>query len=91
MGQRNIERAVARKLYDCFSLKWRREARVMGSYGKRGMRKPTFHQWYEAHMRDETMMKESTPADVREHFGIDPWGDSGHEGTEHPPTDSSSE
>ena len=70
---RAIDRSVARKLYDGFSKKWRSELRFAGRYGKPGTRKPTFNQWFAMHQKDLTMMSESTPADVREYLGADPW------------------
>lgn len=75
MGNRTIERSVARKLYGEFSRKWRRERRLAGKAGRPGFRKPTFHQWYEMHLRDRDMMRQSTPVDVQEYLGRDPWAE----------------
>lgn len=83
MGNRTIERSTAKALYHEFSLKWKRELRLSGKYGKPGFRKPTFSQWHKMHMKDHEMMKESTPSDVQEFLGLDPW-DPASEGTEHP-------
>lgn len=69
---RTIERHVARKLYDNFSRTWRREKRMADAYGKPG-RKPTFNEWYHMHSRDNALMAESTPSDVQEYLGLDPW------------------
>jgi len=73
MGNRTIERAMARTLYSNFSRSWNREKRLMGKYGKPGFRKPTFAQWFAMHQRDQQMMAESTPKDVQEYLGLDPW------------------
>jgi hypothetical protein len=70
---RTIERAVARREYEKFSKKWREEKRFAGVYGQVGYRKPSFNEWYHMHQRNLEMMKESTPADVQEHLGLDPW------------------
>lgn len=69
---RTIERRNARRLYDSFSRAWRREKRMAGLYGKPG-RKPPFNQWYHMHERDASLMRQSTPSDVREYLGLDPW------------------
>lgn len=69
---RTIERSVARKLYDGFSRTWRREKRMAGAFGKPG-RKPTFNEWYHMHSRNTAMMAESSPSDVQEYLGLDPW------------------
>lgn len=45
---------------------------MAGLYGTPG-RKPGFNQWYHMHERDATMMRQSTPSDVREYLGLDPW------------------
>ena len=73
MGNRTISRSMARKLYTEFSRKWRREKNLAGLHGKPGYRKPTFNQWYAIHQRDADMMRESSPADVQEYLGVDPW------------------
>jgi len=75
MGNRTIERSVARHLYTEFSQKWRREKRLAGQYGKPGVRKPTFSQWASMHERDLGMMAESSPVDVQEYLGQDPWAE----------------
>lgn len=75
MGNRTIERKAARRLYDEFSRKWRSERRLAGKVGQPGFRKPTFRQWHEIHLRDHAMMQASTPADVQEYLGQDPWQD----------------
>lgn len=69
---RMIERKNARRLYDRFSRTWRREKRMAGVYGKPG-RKPTFNEWYYMHEGNSSMMAQSTPADVQEYLGLDPW------------------
>lgn len=73
MGNRTIERAIARKLYGDFSRSWNREKRLAGQYGKPGYRKPTFSQWYAMHEANRELMAESTPQDVQEYLGVDPW------------------
>lgn len=73
MGNRTISRSMARKLYTEFSRRWRREKNLAGLHGKPGYRKPTFSQWYAIHQRDTEMMRESTPTDVQEYLGVDPW------------------
>lgn len=77
MGNRVIERRIARGLYDEFSRKWRAERRLTptSSEAKKLGRKPTFGQWNRMHLRDLEMMRESTPADVQEYLGVDPWAD----------------
>lgn len=75
MGNRTIDRATARRLYDDFSRRWRSEKRAAGKYGQPGFRKPTFSQWYAIHDRDRSMMEESTPQDVQEYLGLDPWSE----------------
>lgn len=79
MGNRNISRSIARKLYAEFSKKWRYEKNLAGKHGQPGFRKPTFNQWYAMYQRDQQMMRESTPQDVQEYLGLDPW-------VEQPPT-----
>jgi len=69
---RTIARAVARRQYDRFSRDWRREKRMAGHWGRPG-RKPTFSEWYHLHQGDSGMMDQSTPADIREYLGMDPW------------------
>lgn len=69
---RNIDRSVARRHYERFSRDWRREKRMAGAWGKPG-KKPVFSEWYHMHQRDSGMMSKSTPADVQEHLGLDPW------------------
>lgn len=71
---RTIARSMARKQYDRFSRDWRREKRMAGAWGRPG-RKPTFSQWYALHQGDPAMMRESSPSDVQEHLGLDPWVD----------------
>lgn len=73
MGNRTIERSVARALYGDFSKKWRRDKRNAGMHGKPGFKKPSFGQWYAIHQKNEQMMRESTPQDVQEYLGLDPW------------------
>lgn len=75
-GIRSMERTIARKLYDDFSKRWRREVRLTARAGQPGSRKPTFNQWYEIHQANIGMMKESTPEDVREYVQAnDPWAE----------------
>lgn len=83
MSDRTIERAMARKLYADFSRAWRREKRLAGMYGKQGYRKPTFSQWFAMHQRDQEMMAASTPQDVQEYLGLDPWAEQPPEPTVH--------
>jgi hypothetical protein len=74
MSARSIERSVARKLYTNFTKQWRDEMRTKGVYGqKASFKRPTFSQWFAMHQRDADMMKESTPSDVQEYLGLDPW------------------
>lgn len=76
MGNRTIERAIARRLYGEFSKAWRSEKRLAGKYGERGYRKPTFSQWYGMHQHDQEMMRQSSPQDVQEYLGLqDPWAE----------------
>ena len=75
MSNRQIERAIARTLYNGFSRAWRREKRLAGKYGEPGFKKPTFNQWNAMHERNSKMMAESTPADVQEFLGLDPWSE----------------
>lgn len=70
---RTIERSVARREYEKFAKRWREEKRFAGVYGKTGYRKPSFNEWYHIHQKDLEMMKQSTPADVQEYLGLDPW------------------
>lgn len=70
---RAIERHIARGLYEEFCRKWRRDKRLAGKAGQPGYRKPTFQQWNAIHLRDQEMMRESTPVDVQEYLGHDPW------------------
>ena len=72
---RTIQRRMARALYDEFSRKWQRERRAAGKAGKPGFRKPTFNQWHTMHLRDMEMMRASTPVDVQEFLGRDPWAE----------------
>ena len=71
-ASRMIQRNNARQLYGQFSVKWRRERRLAGDSVK-GYRKPSFSQWVSMHMGDRDMMAESTPVDVQEYMGHDPW------------------
>lgn len=73
MGNRTIERSIAKNLYADFCAKWRREKRLAGKYGKPGIRRPNFNQWLQIHGRDQLMMSQSTPVDVQEYLGHDPW------------------
>lgn len=73
MSNRTLNRSAAKALYAKFSHAWRDEKRLSGQYGKPGARKPTFNQWYKMHQRDIGMMAESTPTDVQEYLGLDPW------------------
>ncbi len=73
MGNRIFARSVAKALYTEFSRRWRRERRFNGKAGKPGFRKPSFRQWSKMHSSDIGMMAESTPSDVQEHMGLDPW------------------
>lgn len=75
MGSRTIERGMARALYDDFSRRWRREKRLAGKDGFPGYGKPTFGQWHRMHLRNLEMMRESTPVDVQEYLGMDPWAE----------------
>lgn len=75
MGSRTIERGMARALYDDFSRQWRKEKRLAGKEGMPGYRKPSFGQWHRMHLRDHEMMRDSTPVDVQEYLGIDPWAE----------------
>jgi hypothetical protein len=75
MGNRIINRTMAHKLYEDFSKQWRRQKRLAGQYGKPSMPRPTFNQWYAMHERDVSMMSESSPNDVREYLGADPWAE----------------
>jgi len=73
---RNVVRAMARKQYDHFSRDWRRERRMAASASpKRFGKKPSFSEWYHMHGGDAAMLRQSTPSDVREHLGMDPWDD----------------
>lgn len=72
MMSRTVARSVARKQYERFSRDWRREKRMAGAWGRPG-RKPTFSEWYHLHEGDSGMMGQSTPSDVQEHLGMDPW------------------
>lgn len=76
MGNRIIERRIARALYDEFSRKWRRGCRLAGKSGVSGHRKPSFGEWRRMHLNDHGMMGESTPIDVQEFLGRDPWDES---------------
>ncbi len=73
MGNRTIERSMARTLYQEFSRRWRRERRIAGKQGDPKYRRPTFRQWHQMHLRDLEMMRQSTPVDVQEYMGQDPW------------------
>ena len=70
---RNLERSMARSEYAKFAKRWRHEQRLAGVYGKTGFKRPKFNEWYAIHQRDMEMMKHSTPDDVREYLGADPW------------------
>lgn len=71
---RKQRRTEARRLYDRFSKQWREEMRLVGLYGKKSpYKRPSFSQWMAMHERDTDMMAESTPADVQEYLGQDPW------------------
>lgn len=70
---RTLERSIARREYDKFAKKWRTEKRLAGVYGQGGYRRPSFSEWYHMHQKDIQQMRESTPADVQEHMGLDPW------------------
>ena len=70
---RTIERSIARREYGKFARRWRDEKRFAGVYGQPGYRRPSFSEWYHMHQRDLEMMKQSTPADVQEYLGADPW------------------
>jgi hypothetical protein len=72
---RTLERSIARREYEKFARRWREEKRLAGVYGKTGYRKPTFSEWNAMHQRDLESMRQSTPADVVEHLGADPWAD----------------
>lgn len=70
---RTIERSIARREYEKFARRWREEKRFAGVYGKTGYRKPSFNEWYHMHQSDLEQMRQSSPADVQEHLGLDPW------------------
>jgi hypothetical protein len=72
---RNLERSIARNLYAKFAKRWRQEQRLSGVYGQPGYKRPKFNEWYAIHQKNLDMMNESTPADVREYVGADPWGE----------------
>lgn len=72
---RNLERSIARELYAKFAKRWRQEQRLSGVYGQPGYKRPKFNEWFTMHQRNLEMMNESTPADVREYVGADPWGE----------------
>lgn len=72
MPVRTIARSAARKQYERFSRDWRREKRMAGAWGKPG-HKPTFNSWYHLHGGNSGMLAQSTPSDVRECLGMDPW------------------
>ena len=72
---RNLERSIARDLYAKFAKRWRQEQRLSGVYGQPGYKRPKFNEWFTMHQRNLEMMNESTPADVREYVGADPWGE----------------
>lgn len=79
MGTRELKRYSAKKLYERFSKLWRDDLRKQGLYGKpRSPKRPKFHEWYEMHAHNLDDLRESTPADVREHLEInaaDPWAE----------------
>jgi hypothetical protein len=50
---------------------------MAGAWGKPG-RKPTFNDWYHMHRGDGDMMRQSTPTDVKEYLGLDPWTSDPH-------------
>lgn len=75
MGSRTIERSMARALYGDFSRRWRMEKRLAGKAGVPGYRRPSFAQWHRMHLKDLEMMRESTPVDVQEYMGVDPWAE----------------
>jgi hypothetical protein len=74
MGNRTIERSVARSLYAKFSRDWRDHLRASGKYGKpKSPKRPTFSQWYELHERNKEMMEQSKAEDVLDFLQADPW------------------
>lgn len=74
--QRKQSRAEARRYYNTFSKIWRRDMRLAGLYGKKTQyKKPTFSQWVKMHESNNQMMEQSTPQDVQEHMGLDPWAE----------------
>lgn len=84
MMSRTLNRSIARAHYNQFAKQWRRDLRTAGLYGQpRSPKRPTFNQWFAMHMNDTAMTKESTPGDVVEYLGLDPW-DPANEGTERP-------
>jgi hypothetical protein len=70
---RTLERSIARREYEKFMKKWRKEKRAAGVYGQTGYRRPSFNEWYTMHQRNLEMMRQSTPKDVVEYLGADPW------------------
>lgn len=70
---RTLERSVARREYDKFLKRWRQEKRLTGVYGKPGYRHPSFSEWYTIHQRNLEMMRQSSPSDLVEYMGDDPW------------------
>jgi len=65
---RELNRSVAKKLYEKFSRKWREDLRDRGVYGKPNqMKRPTFNQWYKIHEKDINMMSQSNPKDYRDY------------------------
>jgi hypothetical protein len=70
---RTLERSIARREYTKFAKRWRDEKRFAGVYGQPGYRRPSFNEWYHMHQKDLEMMRQSTPADVQEYLGQDPW------------------
>jgi hypothetical protein len=65
---------MARKMYDDFSRRWRRDARLADRYGKPGTKKPRFSDLWHMHQKQLEQMRGASPEDVREYMG-DPWAE----------------
>lgn len=69
MSTREINRSVAKKLYEKFSRQWRQDLRDQGLYGmKNSPKKPKFNNWYNMHGRDLNLLRQSSPKDVQEYL-----------------------
>lgn len=78
---RTLERSIARRQYEKFLKQWRQEKRLAGVYGKSGYKHPSFNEWSSMYQSNLDMMRKSTPADVVEHIGADPWAEAPREYT----------